>query len=552
MSERPLQAGGATAGRTVSPTMLVLAVAVWMCVVLNIPFWRSAWSAAGGSTSPNLGFLLSLPVVVTLWIALALELLAWGRARKPVLAGLVLVAAAASYYMLTYGVLIDRGMVANVFQTHAAEALELLTGGFALWTLLLGIVPATIIFLVPVKRAGWRRELWRKTALLAGLAAVLAAGVLAFFPSYATLARNHRDLRLQLVPTNVLAATWSYSKRRLAAPAVLRAVGADAKARARPPGGRPRVLVLVVGETARAANFSLLGYGRETNPRLGAEPDLLSFGQATSCGTATAVSLPCMFLDVGREQFELEMAGTRESLLDVLQRASVKVLWRDNNSGCKGVCDRVAREEVSAKPVAQLCSAGECWDEALLSGLGQQLQRVNTDTVIVLHMKGSHGPAYYRRYPPGFEKFKPACRSTQLDRCSRESIVNAYDNSVLYTDHVLGQTIELLRSHAKAIDASMMFVSDHGESLGEKGLYLHGLPYALAPDEQKRIPFVLWVPADRTREWGLDSGCIRSQAMQRPVSHDNLYPMVLGLMGVRTSVYHSSRDVLATCRGQEI
>lgn len=257
-----------------------------------------------------------------------------------------------------------------------------------------------------------------------------------------------------------------------------------------------------------------------------------------------------MFLGVGREQFELEMAGMRESLLDVLQRGGVEVLWRDNNSGCKGVCDRVGREDTSAKPVAQLCSAGECWDEALLAGLGEQLQRVSIDTVIVLHMKGSHGPAYYRRYPPSFEQFKPACRSTQLDRCSRESIVNAYDNSVLYTDHVLGRTIDLLRSRAQEVDGAMIFVSDHGESLGEKGLYLHGLPYALAPDEQKRIPFLLWLPADRTREWSLDSECIRSQAVQRPVSHDDLYPMVLGLMEVRTSVYDSMRDVFATCRSK--
>lgn len=522
-----------------------------MSLVLNVPFWRSAWPATGGWNLAGPGFLLSLPVVVTLWIALVLELLAWGRARKPVLAALLLIAAPASYFMLTYGVLLDRTMVANVLQTHAAETLELITWRFLLWTLLLGLVPAVLVFLVPLTRVTWRRELWRKTVVLGTLSAALVGIALAFFSSYASLARNHRDLRLQLVPTNVLAATYSYAKRRLAAPAVLQAMGVDAVSRQRPAGARPRVLVLVVGETARAANFSLLGYARNTNPRLGAEADLLAFRNASSCGTATAVSLPCMFLDVGRERFDMEMAGTRESLLDVVQRAGVKVLWRDNNSGCKGICDRVPREDVARDPVAGLCSADECWDEALLSGLDQKLGRVTTDTVIVLHMKGSHGPAYYRRYPPAFERFKPACRSTQLDQCSRESIVNAYDNSILYTDHVLGRTIELMRSRANQVDAAMMFVSDHGESLGEKGLYLHGMPYALAPDEQKRIPFLLWLPGGRARDWNLDAACLRSRSAQ-PVSHDDVYAMVLGLMGVRTKMYDQQRDALASCRSQGI
>lgn len=530
-----------------SATALTLAVAVWMSLVLNIPFWRSARTAVGASS--NVLFLLSLPIVVTLWIAVVLELLAWGRIRKPVLAALLVLGSSASYFMLTYGVLLDRTMVANVFQTHAAEALDLITWPFALWSVLLGLIPAVLLFRIRVTPLGWRRELWRKARVLTILSVLLAGLVLAFFSSYASLARNHRDLRLQLVPTNVLSAAYSYGKRRLAAPSMLQPVGRDATARQPMAGGRPRVLVLVVGETARAASFSLLGYGRDTNPRLKAEADLVAFGNATSCGTATAVSLPCMFLDVGRERFDMEMAGTRESLLDVVQRAGVKVLWRDNNSGCKGVCDRVPQESVTRKPVAGLCSAGECWDEALLSGLGEQLERVTSDTLIVLHMTGSHGPAYYRRYPPAFERFKPACQDRQLDRCTRESIVNAYDNSILYTDHVLAKIIELLRSRAKGIDVSMAYVSDHGESLGEKGLYLHGLPYALAPDEQKRIPFLLWLPSGRSRDWSLDAACVRSRSAQ-PVSHDALYPMVLGLLDVRTRIYDRERDVLAPCRGQ--
>lgn len=487
-----------------SATTLTLAVAVWMSLVLNAQFWQSVWLAAGGTTFGNIGFLVSLPLAVTLWIALWLELLAWGRARKLFLALLLLLSAPASYFMLTYGVLLDRNMMANIFQTDAAEVLELLTWRLSLWILLLGVAPAALVMTAPVRRIGWRRELGRKMVLIIAFTAALVLLVFASFSSYANLARNHRDLRLQLVPTNILASTSSYWKRRLASPAVLQPVGRDATARKQSPGSRPRVLVLVVGETARAANFSITGYARNTNPRLGAEPDLLAFSNASSCGTATAVSLPCMFLDVGRERFDIDMAGMRESLLDVLQRSGVKVLWRDNNSGCKGVCDRVPQEDVALTPVAGLCSSGECWDERLLVGLDKQLERANSDTVIVLHMKGSHGPAYYKRYPPAFEQFKPACGDVQLDRCNRQSIVNAYDNSVRYTDYVLSQTIELLRSRASIIDASMLYVSDHGESLGEKGLYLHGMPYAIAPEEQTRIPFMFWISAESAAAWNID------------------------------------------------
>lgn len=283
-------------------TVLGLAVAAWMSLVLNVSFWRSAWVATGGLESGHVGFLVSLPFVVTLWIALVLEFVAWGRARKLFLALLLLLSAPASYFVLSYGVLADRNMMANIFQTDPAEVWELLTWPLVLWTLLAGVAPAALVLTVPVRRIGWRREVGRKLLVVAAFIAALALLVLAFFSSYASLARNHRDLRLKLVPTNILASTYSYSKRRWAAPAVLQAVGLDATGRTQTPGSRPRVLVLVVGETARAANFSVTGYARNTNPQLSVEPGLLAFSNAFSCGTATAVSLPCMFLDVGRER----------------------------------------------------------------------------------------------------------------------------------------------------------------------------------------------------------------------------------------------------------
>jgi len=253
-----------------------------------------------------------------------------------------------------------------------------------------------------------------------------------------------------------------------------------------------------------------------------------------------------MFLDVGRDRFEATLALRREGLLDVLQRAGVAVRWRDNNSGCKGVCDRVPYEDLSNLRVPGLCRDGECYDEILLHELQYHLDKLDRDAVVVLHMKGSHGPAYFKRYPPAFEFFTPVCKSIELDRCPRQDIVNAYDNTLRYTDHVLSLTIDLLRRNAKRFDTAMLFVSDHGESLGENGLYLHGIPYALAPREQIHVPMLLWLSEGLRERLRIDVACLEARRRE-PSSHDNLYHSVLGLMGVRTAIYRPDRDLFRRC-----
>jgi lipid A ethanolaminephosphotransferase len=350
-----------------------------------------------------------------------------------------------------------------------------------------------------------------------------------------------------LAPHNVAAALHSHLKRQLAAPAVLQAVGTDAtRVIAVAHAVRPMLTVLVVGETARAANFSLNGYPRQTNPEL-ARQDVITFRDVSACGTSTAVSVPCMFLDVGRARFDATLAQRREGLLDVLQHAGVEVQWLDNNPGCKGVCDRVPHEDFSTRQVPGLCDDGECYDGILVHALQARLDGTHGDAVIVLHMKGSHGPAYYKRYPPSFEAFTPVCRTAQLDSCTPESIVNTYDNTLRYTDHVLSRVIDLLRAAAGRFDTALLYVSDHGESLGENGLYLHGIPYALAPSEQTHVPMLLWLSAGLRDRLGIDTGCLEHRQRER-LSHDNVYHSMLGLSNVRTAVYQPERDLLRPCR----
>ena len=287
------------------------------------------------------------------------------------------------------------------------------------------------------------------------------------------------------------------------------------------------MVFLVVGETARAANFQLGGYARETNPRLSAASDLVYFDAASSCGTSTSVSVPCIFSHLGRERFD--NGGSRYlNLLDMLAQAGVDVEWRDNNAGCKGVCARVPFVEY-AKSASPLCRNGYCFDEVLMSGLARRLDAVRRDSLIVFHQIGSHGPAYSERYPAGFERFRPVCLTSELEHCSREEVVNAYDNTILYTDHILAEQIELLRSLSDRFDTLLMYVSDHGESLGEQRIYLHGMPYSFAPEVQTHVPLLIWTSAGFRQRTGLSESCLQAKARQA-VSHDNVFHTVMGIL----------------------
>nr|WP_283246531.1 phosphoethanolamine--lipid A transferase [Pseudomonas insulae] len=523
-----------------------MAVALWLMLCTNLPFWRTVWDGVGGWGNGSLLFLLSLPVFVTLWIYVLLSLLAWGRWTKAILAGVLLVSAAASYFMHSYGIVIDSNMLDNLVQTDSAEATELLSWRLAAWMLVLGGLPVLLLSRVRVRQRSWKRELALKLASIFVALACLGGIAMSQYQPFASLVRNHREIRLMLVPSNLVGALNGYLREKLHKPHPLVVVGADAH-RLLPAGAaaKPKLTILVVGETARAENYGLNGYARDTNPELTKE-NVISFTNVSSCGTATAISVPCMFLDVGRANYNDSLSEGREGLLDVLQRSGVAVQWRDNNSGCKKACDRVPSVDVSHLNDSTVCQAGECHDMALLSGLQDYLDTVDRDAVVVLHLKGSHGPDYAKRYPAGFEKFSPVCDTNQLDQCASETIVNAYDNTLVYTDHVLAQTIELLKHNAARFDTAMLYMSDHGESLGEHGIYLHGLPYSMAPEQQKHIPMILWLSPGLQQHQRITASCLERQR-DTPLSHDNLFHSMLGLMNVQTSAYRADHDIFAQC-----
>jgi lipid A ethanolaminephosphotransferase len=477
-----------------------------------------------------------------------LSLASWRRLLKPAATGLLLLAAPAAHFMWTYGVVIDSGVAASAVQTDWREALGLLTPALVLAVLLGAGLPALLVWRAPLIHRPWPRQLVRNGAAIALGALLFAALVLASFQPLASAMRNHKHLRYLMNPLSTLYAAGQLGLGGARPRGALEAIGQDAQLRPIP-GGRPPLLVLVVGETGRSGNFGLNGYGADTTPEL-ARAGAASFRNAWSCGTHTAASVPCMFSHRGREAF-LARDGDAENLLDVLQHAGLAVLWIDNQpGGCKGVCDRVAHVNTSAARSQPLCGPHGCHDEILLQGLDQRLaalpepQRAR-GVVLVLHPMGSHGPDYAHRTPPAFKRFLPECASAHLPDCSSEELRNAYDNTIAYTDHVLGGTIRWLQSRTD-YDGALLYVADHGESLGENNLYLHGLPYALAPDVQKHVPWITWLSPAFAHRAGVAMECLRERADAR-ITHDHLFHSVLGLLKVETSVYRRALDAYAAC-----
>lgn len=534
------------------PAWPIVLASLWMASAGNVALWRALRLVSPLDGVAGWGFFAAFGLAIAALLTAIVAPLAWRATLKPVLTVLLLVTAAGSHFMLAYGVVIDPSMMVNVVQTDPRESADLFGGGLALSVAGLGLLPAWAVWRWPLRQARWPRQWLHNLGLGAAAIAVALLAVLAAFQPLASTMRNHKALRYLINPLNTIYAIGSVAAEPLRPAArQFRTLGEDAALGASYAGhARPLLLVLVVGETARSDHFGLNGYARDTTPELARE-GVLSLRQARSCGTSTAASLPCMFSHLGRDGYAGRDAN-HENLLDVLQRAGLAVLWLDNQAGCKGVCDRVPHAAVDAARHPALCPDGECLDMALLDGLDQRLAGLgeparSKGVVLVLHQMGSHGPAYGKRSPAPFKRFGPECAGASLQQCSRDQVVNAYDHSIAYTDHVLASTVRWLKARSARYDAAMLYVSDHGESLGEGNLYLHGLPYAVAPDVQKHVPWIQWLSDGAARRREIDPSCLPS-LRDRAVDHDHLFHTVLGLMDVRTTAYRGALDANAACR----
>ena len=536
--------------RRIDAPLLVLVVALLLASVGNLKFWSVLTRAVGGVSLSSLPMLAGSFLIVVLFFNACLTLASFRYIAKPVLIALVLTASAAGYFIAAYGIVIDKAMIQNVFETDTREATELISWQMAARIGLLGILPSLLIARANIQFPNGLKGLLKRSGNAVGSLLCALVLLVLLFKSLAPALHEHRELRFLLTPTNFIQAVHGYLRNRWAADIVVAPLGRDAVKGAAWAGQQRRTLtVIVVGETARAASFSLNGYARNTNPLLAQQSGLINFSNVSSCGTATAVSVPCVFSAFGRDDYSETRAKSQEGLLDVLSHAGFDVVWRDNNSGCKGVCDRVTYQDLS-RPDGQdrHCDGDECHDERLLDGMPDLLRRGSKDLVVVLHQKGSHGPAYASRYPREFGRFGPVCTSNAFEKCSRESIQAAYDNTILYTDYFLSQTIDRLRAVAadQDVDTAMLYFSDHGESLGENNVYLHGTPYMFAPREQTHVPMMLWMSDGFSARSRIDRRCLAARRNE-PLSHDNVFHSVLGLLDVNTAVLNPRLDLFHAC-----
>lgn len=549
--------------KTIPPLSLMALnslAALWCLLVLNTSLWQSLleWRPVG--TWGDVLYLTSfIALVFTVLFVFLTPFTLSQKVAKPILGILIIASSAAAYYVNHYGILIDKTMIRNVLATNSAETLELMTPRLMSYVLLWGVLPATVIQLVNVKTQTVQKVLWQRAMALLGLLVMVGVIAALSYSSHAALLRNHREVRHMLTPVNMLAGAGSLVAENFQNPLPYEPIAAGVALGTHWKGQtpvsktgagvlkKPVVMVLIIGETARAQNFGLNGYLRQTTPKLAAIDELLVFKNVTACGTSTAISVPCIFSDLPRDEFSLRKARSRDNLLRVLEEAGFTIKWFDNNTSCNGVC--AGREEMRADRERQGNYCHEelpCVDEAVFEMMWRELGQAKVNTVLVLHMLGSHGPGYHLRYPLEFEKFVPACHETDFSKCSTQEIINAYDNSILYTDHLLAQTVTKAQFHHNDYDSVVWYVSDHGESLGEKGLYLHAIPYAVAPKEQLQVPMVLWMSDGFRQRMDLDVACL-NQSTERALSHDHIFHSALGLLDVQLPVKRPSLDMFSGC-----
>ncbi len=538
-----------------SALVLVALASVWLAVLGNLTLWRNLVAVPDLTGWHSFMFGAAFALIIACVIAALLSLLAWRFTLKPAITLLLLLAAFATHYMSMYGIVVDTPMVVNVFQTDTREARDQLSWRLLATVIGLAGLPMLWLWRQPMKSEPFGRQLLRNLGV-GVVALIVAFGTLQLvFQDFASLMRNHTQMRYQINPLNSVYALLDLTVIPSEQPrGPMQALGLDARIAIRPGQvlQRPPLLVFVLGETARSQSFSLNGYERLTNPLL-AKENITSFPHVASCGTSTAESVPCMFSHLGRVGFA-KRSTEFENMLDVLQHAGYAVLWMDNQSGCKDQCDRVPNTNTSKLNVAGQCEGDECRDTVMLTRIDAELAKLSDErrargTVLVMHQMGSHGPAYFKRTPPEFKIFKPECTDTSLSQCDRTQVVNAYDNTIVFTDYFLSRVIAWLKTQEKTSTPAMLYVADHGESLGENNLYLHGLPYSMAPTEQKTVPMITWLSPGFEQLSRVSTRCLQSQR-DKPLSHDNLFHSVLGLMAVKTNAYQRELDFFATCEGR--
>jgi len=493
----------------------------------------------------NIFFLIANGIVLTSVMVILFNLILNKWTLKPILIILFITSSAAAYFMQTYGTIIDDKMIQNMIETDTKEVKDLLNITLFLYIFILGIIPSIILYKIKIIYQPIKKELLDRIKYIIGSIIVIVVMFFMFSKTFTSFFRKHKPLRYYTNPTYYIYNLGKYiNETYLKKPLPFKQIGLDAKIE--PTHTKQKLFIFVLGEAARYDHFSLNGYKRDTNPLLSTIPNLINYPNVHSCGTETAVSVPCMFSPYNRSDYSNAKAKSTESVIDVLNHAGVNILWRDNDSGSKKVASRIKNyQDFNHAKNPKYCNNSGCHDDILFVGLQKWINDINNSKpiFIVLHTKGSHGPAYYKRYPKKYAKYTPVCKTNQLQDCKREEVVNAYDNTILYTDHILDRVIKFLQKNQNKYAVGMYYISDHGESLGENGIYLHGLPYFIAPDAQKHPASVAWFGKD----FDINITCAKKLS-NKAYTQDNIFSTILGFMNIKTKVYNPKMDIYSKCR----
>jgi len=485
-------------------------------ILYHYPFYKFVYSIIDIKTLNGVLLLISLLVLTIFLNALVfyigVQLLR--KVGKWLLVLFFIINAVAVYFINTYSVIIDKSMIGNVLNTNYEEASSFFSITFLIYLIFLGIIPSVVLLKIKVKYTNFKRFGVQVALTLVFILALIYANS----TNWLWIDKNSKKLGALVMPWSYVVNTSRYyhSKNKKNKEQILLP---DATVT----DSTKSVVVLVIGESARSANFSLYGYEKNTNPELEEINDLHVY-PAESAATYTTEGIKAIL--------EHKKTGKLYEILpNYLYRNGFEVIWRSTNWGEPTV--RIKNYLKKDELIKSYNQEGFEYDEILLHGLKDEiLNSENNKILIVLHTSTSHGPAYYKKYPPEFNQFTPVCKSVELAKCTQQELINAYDNTILYTDHILAALIEELKQ-VQEYNTSMIFISDHGESLGEKNLYMHGIPLSIAPKEQYEIPFIVWA-SDDTLEF----------KESKMLSQHHVFHTVLDLLKIDSPVYDENMSIL--------
>ena len=493
---------------------LLSAVNVLLC---NIPFFSFVLQHTTLTGASRWAFVFSLLLLMFVLNAFVCYLLLFltRYVGRVLLAVAHLLSVACVYFVMTYHVIMDSSMLSNVFNTRYSEASGFITWQLVLWFIFFGILPLAYILFRKIDFGSWKRFgiVTASSLLLCGML------ILANFGQFLWIGEYDTELGGLLMP-------WSYTVNtgRLMAQHANENREEILLPDASVNSSEKAVVVLVIGESARSADFSLYGYSRQTNPRLSARNDVYVF-DAHSCATYTTAGVKAI----------LEHANTNklyEVLPNYAYRSGIDVIWRSANWGEPPLHIEEYMDDNQLHKMYPQADAR--YDELLFTGLRERINASSNDKVLViLHTSTSHGPCYVNKYPSCFEVFTPVISNTEEARSNLQALVNAYDNSILYTDYLLSDLIDTL-SVIEDRKCAMIYVSDHGESLGENNLFMHGMPLSVAPREQYEIPFIMWLSDDYRQV----------KNIAETIDQHYVFHTVLNLLGMQSPVYDENRDLL--------